>query len=180
MSFTFKPTRISLNVQQVSRDIMPWLRIAMDEAEIRLIDEMKKEIDLVSGSPHEWRDRLKAHVKHIREECTPDMISYFVGPGYPEDPENANWMRAMVIAFGNAPPIYAGPEGTEVWDDDLWNRTTSRVKHRHQIPRSWYHEGRNYIANSINNMRVQFRDLVEAAMRMMPSSVFSRNVVVRR
>lgn len=116
---------------------MPWLRIAMDEAEIRLIDEMKKEIDLVSGSPHEWRDRLKAHVKHIREECTPDMISYFIGPGYPEDPENANWMRAMVIAFGNAPPIYAGPEGTEVWDDDLWNRTTSRVKHRHQIPRSW-------------------------------------------
>lgn len=180
MKLKFERREIGLRTQSLMNSILPYLKRAMDEAELLMIENMKKEIDMVSGSPHEWRDRLKAHIKHIREECTNDVISYYIGPGYPEDPENANWMRAMVIAFGNAPPIYAGPEGVEVWDNDLWNRKPSEVKYRRQIPKSWYHDGRNYIANSIEITRKEFINLVDNAMRNMPSSVFAKNISVRK
>lgn len=178
MRFELKLNKITLDAAGVKKDMMPYIRKAMDAAEDRLIDVIREEIDLVSGSPHEWRDILKAHIKHIREEIAGDVIKYYVGPGYPEDPENASWMRAMVIAFGNAPPIYAGPEGTEVWDNDLWSRTSSRVKEQKEIPQSWYHEGRNYIENAIRIMRTEFADIVIGELGDMPSTVFSNNIRV--
>lgn len=162
----------------VKNSMMPYIRAALDVAEDRLIEIIKEEIDLVSGSPHEWRDILKAHIKHIREEITGDVLRYQIGPGYSEDPENASWMRAMVIAFGNAPPIYAGPEGAEVWDSDLWSRTSSRVKEQREIPQSWYHEGRNYIENAITIMRTEFADIIIGELSNMPASVFSSNIKV--
>lgn len=84
----------------------------------------------------------------------------------------------MVIAFGNAPPIYAGPEGAEVWDSDLWSRTSSRVKEQREIPQSWYHEGRNYIENAITIMRTEFADIIIGELSNMPASVFSSNIKV--
>ena len=84
----------------------------------------------------------------------------------------------MVIAFGNAPPIYAGPEGAEVWDSDLWNRTSSQVKEQREIPQSWYHEGRNYIENAITIMKTEFADVIIGELSNMPASVFSSNIKV--
>lgn len=167
-----------MDAEGVKNSMMPYIRMALDAAEDRLIEIIKEEIDLVSGSPHEWRDILKAHIKHIREEIAADVLKYQIGPGYAEDPENALWMRAMVIAFGNAPPIYAGPEGAEVWDGDLWNKTSSRVKEQKEIPQSWYHEGRNYIENAITIMRSEFVDIIMGELSNMPASVFSGNIKV--
>lgn len=162
----------------VKASMLPYIRAALDKAEERFIDIIREEIDMVSGSPHEWRRMLKAHIKHIREEITGDVLRYYIGPGYPDDPENASWMRAMVIAFGNAPPIYAGPKGVEVWDDDLWGRKASEVETRRPIPRSWYHEGRNYIENALTILRTEFVDIITAEMESMPASVFSSNIKV--
>lgn len=178
MRFELKLNKITMDAAGVKNSMLPYIRKALDVAEDRLIDIIREEIDLVSGSPHEWRDILKAHIKHIREEITGDVLRYYIGPEYSEDPENALWMRAMVIAFGNAPPIYAGPEGAEVWDNDLWSRTESKVKVQKEIPQSWYHEGRNYIENAIRIMRTEFADIIIGELASMPASVFSSNIKV--
>lgn len=170
-----------MNAAGVKNSMMPYIRAALDVAEDRLIEIIKEEIDLVSGSPHEWRDILKAHIKHIREEITGDVLRYQIGPGYSEDPENASWMRAMVIAFGNARPVYVGPLGAEVWDNDLWSRKSSEVEpreERQEIPETWYHEGRNYIENAIKIMRKEFADIIISELSNMPASVFSSNIKV--
>ena len=181
MRFELKLNKITLDVDGVKKAMMPYIRKALDAAEDRLIDVMREEIDMVSGSPHEWRDLLKAHIKHIREEIVGDVIRYYVGPGYPEDPESALWMRAMVIAYGNARPIYVGPKGSEVWDNDLWNRKGSDVEPRYEhqeIPETWYHEGRNYIENAITIMRTEFTDIIVSELGNMPATVFTSNIKV--
>lgn len=171
--------KISIDVDGVINSMMPWLKKALDYAEEALIEEMKNEIDMVSDLPSDWRRVLKGHIKHMREEITQNAITYFAGPGYKEDPESGLWMRAMVIAFGMERPIYAGPYGAEVWDDDLWSRKKSEVTYRHEIPKKWYHDGRNYIENSLKNIRVRYADLILTTLENMPDSIFSKNVIVK-
>ena len=76
MRFQLKLNKITMNAAGVKNSMMPYIRAALDVAEDRLIEIIKEEIDLVSGSPHEWRDILKAHIKHIREEITGDVLRY--------------------------------------------------------------------------------------------------------
>lgn len=178
ISLKLQLNEIKFSAEDIIVSMLPWIKLALDNAEEALIEEMKSEIDLVSGAPHEWRDLLKSHLKHIREEVTNKMITYFVGPGYPDDPENGLWMRAMVVAFGNEAPIYAGPLGAEVWDEDLLNRKSSEVPYKRPIPKTWYHEGRNYIENSISNIRARYEDLLLEAIDCMPSTVFSNSISV--
>lgn len=180
MKFELKLNKISLNTAGVRNAMKPYIIKALDVAEDQLIEVIREEIDLVSGSPGEWRKMLKAHIKHIREEISKDVIRYFVGPGYADDPESGAWMRAMVIAFGNAPPIYTGPRGAEVWDNDLWGKKSSEVPWDEPRPlqASWYHEGRNYIENAITIMRTRFVDIVVGELGSMPASVFSGNIKV--
>lgn len=179
MKFKLKLYKLSLDADGVKRSMMPYIREAMDKAEDRFIEIIRNEIDLVSGSPHEWRDILKGHMKHIREEIENDVIRYYVGPGYQDDPESGLWMRAMVIAFGNAPPIYAGPKGSEVWDGDLWARKESKSNF-HEIQKSWYHEGRDYIQNAVTLMRTEFERIIIGSLSDMPASVFADNIKISK
>lgn len=179
MKFDLKLDRISMNARGVIKAMKPQIIKAMDATEDRLIEVIQKEIDRVEGSPHDWRTGLKEDIKRIREEIARDVIRYYIGPDYPEDPENYAWMRAMVIAFGNEPPIYAGPAGRIVWDNDLLNRTESKVMPRdgkQEIPESWYHTGRNYIENAITIMRTEFVDIVAGVMQDIPNTIFTENM----
>lgn len=177
--FTLKLNKISFDRDGIINDMMPYIKMALEYAEEELIEEMKNEIDQVSGAPHDWRDMLKEDIAHLKEEITSDMITYFVGPEYDQDPEDPWWMRAMVIGFGNKPPIYAGPKGRIVWDNDLIERTESKIPYKREIPKTWYHEGRNYIENSIKNIRSRYSDLVMAILNDMPVEVFSNNIIVK-
>lgn len=179
MKFELKLYKLSLDVDGVKKAMMPYIRAAMDEAEERFIEIIRSEIDLVSGSPHAWRDLLKSDIKHIRDEVEADVIRYYVGPEYQDDPENGLWMRAMVIAFGNAPPIYAGPKGRIVWDDNLLARKPSESNF-HEIQQSWYHEGRDYIHNAVMQMRTEFRDYIIGRLSNMPASVFTNNIKISK
>lgn len=179
MKFELKLFKLSLDVDGVKRSMMPYIREAMDKAEDRFIEIIRDEIDLVSGSPHVWRELLKSDIKHIREEIENDVIRYYIGPEYQEDPENGLWMRAMVIAYGNAPPIFAGPKGRIVWDDELLARKES-VSNYHEIQDSWYHEGREYIQNAVTLMRTEFERTIIGSLSGMPASVFADNIKISK
>lgn len=177
MKFELKLFKLSLDADGVKRSMMPYIREAMDKAEDRFIEIIRNEIDLVSGSPHEWRDILKGHIDHLREEIENDIILYYVGPDYDADLNSGLWMRAMVIAYGNAPPIFAGPKGRIVWDDELLARKAS-VSNYHEIQDSWYHEGREYIQNAITLMRTEFERIIIGSLSDMPASVFADNIKI--
>ena len=179
MKFELKLFKLSLDADGVKRSMMPYIREAMDKAEDRFIEIIRNEIDLVSGSPHEWRDILKGHIQHLRDEIENDVIQYYVGPDYDADLNSGLWMRAMVIAFGNMAPIFAGPKGRIVWDDDLLRLKRSESNY-HELQQSWYHDGRDYIQNAVTLMRTEFERIIIGSLSDMPASVFTDNIKISK
>lgn len=183
MKFELKLNKISLDTAAVRRDMKPYIKQALDDAEEWLIELMWDAIDETSSAPHEWRDALKSDLHRVSEEALKDHIKYSVGVDYPEG--TGAWMRAMVIAYGmgiyglNGERIYAGPYGRIVWDNDLENMVPSQVENEHEIPMTWYHAGGWFIHNAISNLRTIYDDVIESAMANMPDAVFSKNVKVK-
>lgn len=188
MNFQLNLNKISITPTGVVSDLTPQLRKAMEIAEKWLIDLMAEAIDETSTAPHDWRDSLKADLKHVEDEVSRDMIKYIAGVDYAEG--SGEWMRAMVIAYGmgklglNGNEIMAGPRGRIVWDNDLLNQKPSDVETEHEIPESWYHAGGWFIHNAINNMRIIFKDAIEESLSSLPASalhnVFYQNITIKK
>lgn len=185
MKFSLNLNKISLAPARVLNDMTPYLRQAMDYAEEWLIQLMGEAIDETSTAPHDWRDALKADLKHVEDEVAGMMIKYTTGVEYQEG--SGEWMRAMVIAYGmgklglNGNQIMAGPKGRIVWDKTLLSQKPSDVENEHEIPESWYHAGGWFIHNAISNMRVIFKDAIEETLNGVNlHDVFYKNLIVRK
>ena len=165
------------------RDIIPYLKQALDAAEEQLIEFMQEAIDETSTAPKNWREQLKNDLHHVSDEVLNNQIKYSTGVDYAEG--TGAWMRAMVIAYGmgilglNGNVIMAGPKGRMVWDGELETRIPSQVENEHEIPDSWYHSGGWFIHNAISEMRSLYRDIIEDALSSMPNTVFSKNIQVK-
>lgn len=182
MNLNLKLNKIEIDTQGVISSMMPYLKSALDKAEEKLIDLMKKAIDETSSAPKNWRNALKNDLHHVSEEILGTQINYIAGVEYAEG--SGAWMRAMVIAYGmgiyglNGNKIMAGPAGREVWDGDLENKIPSRVEQEHEIPRSWYHAGGWFIQNAMSNMKAIYADIIESELRNVPVDVFRKNIKV--
>lgn len=174
--------QIKLDLKKMTMDgnaavnaLMPYFRMALDEAENKLIEMMTKEIDATSSAPREWRESLKEDIHHISEEISNSRIQYNVGVNYAQG--SGMWMRAMVIAYGmgiyglNGNRIYAGPEGRMVWDKSLLAKKPSSVKEEHEIPDTWYHKGRQFVENAVRNMQAVYDSVLTGGLVGMPSTV---------
>ena len=188
MNFQLDLNKISISPAGVVSDLTPYLKKAMEVAEKWLIDLMAEAIDETSTAPHDWRDSLKADLKHVEDVVSKSMIEYVAGVDY--QPESSTWMRAMVIAYGmgklglNGNEIMAGPLNRIVWNWDLTHLIPSNVETEHEIPESWYHAGGWFIHNAITNMRVIFKDAIEESLSDLPASalhdVFYRNLTIKK
>ena len=178
----FKPNKISFDEAGFRNEVRSYVRIALDEVEEEYIKLMREAVDETVTAPKHWLEGIKDSIRHLETFLEGDVITYVTGVSSAEG--SAAWMRAMVVAYGmgklglNGNAIYAGPAGREVWDNDLAEKTTSKVQNTHELPPSWYHAGSWFIQNATANMRVRYNDTMQAALQVLPADIVSRHIIV--
>lgn len=182
LQISFKPNKISFDEGGFRNEVRAYVRLALDKAEEKYIELMQQAVDETVTAPQHWLGGIKDSIRHLETLLEGDVITYVTGVSSAEG--SAAWMRAMVVAYGmgklglNGNAIYAGPEGREVWDNDLAGRTSSKIKESVEIPESWYHAGSWFIQNATTMMRTIYADTLQDALDVLPADIVSRHIIV--
>lgn len=156
---------------------------AMEEAERRLINLMKREVMKTvdgdgPGKP-EWRKEMTGILQEVYQIIADEYIE--AGVGIPSDETLSTIVKAMVIlegagsAAGNS-PIRSRP-GEEVWNDDLSGKWRSSAKTEYLLPDGFNQKGNHFVENAMKLMRKHFNDVLREASANLPDSVFYMNVL---
>lgn len=180
-----KCNSISLDTAAVIESIQNHLISALDQAEDKLIELMKQEIQKTvhgngPGKPS-WRNSVSNMLKETYRDVARGYIE--VGVGLPHNVAENVFVRAMVIAEGagsavGGSPITAGPNGRSVWDDDLSEKKKSKAQSTWLLPEAFNQSGNHFVSNAVLLMEKHFKDVLDEAAASLPSSIFYMNVVV--
>lgn len=177
LELKFNPKKISLDTAGVMAAIRPYIESALNVAEETLLELMKNEVNLNNDTRHVWKAEIVSDLKHVRTEFTGDTITYYAGLDYASG--SWPWIRAMVVAYGTKDSkIMAGPYGRPVTDKNLNGLHPSIVRREHEIPSSWYHDGRDFVQNAMYTMCSLYIDILEAEVAKIPASVFTSNIKI--
>lgn len=177
---------LSLDEGAVIKQIQAHLINALEKAEDTLLDIMRREIQKTTngntpGKPY-WRTQVGSMLRETYRTVTDEYIE--AGVGLPENVAEHIFVRAMLIEAGSGtyagnPPIFAGPLGSPVWDDDLYMRHPSTQYGTWLLPARFNQEGNHFIENAVKLMQKHFIDVLDEAADSLPSSVFYNNIRVR-
>ena len=130
------------------------------------------------GKPS-WREGVKQQLRVVEEVVTDAYLEAKVGV----DTNTAftDFIKAMLISEGagsaaGGSPIYAGPPGRSVWNNDLSGQQPSKAKSSYPLPGAFNQPGNHFVQNAIRIMRLHFDDVLSTAMASIPSSIFTSAV----
>jgi hypothetical protein len=181
----FKVNQLVLNEAVTMRLIKNHLLQALRDSEKKLLDLMEAEVLRTTykeapGKPR-WRQDLRKSLRKLEEVITDDYMCATVGADIDQD--TYHFVRAMIITYGSGDkvgnkPIQAGPEGREVWTDDLDGKKSSKAKATYLLPDEFNQTGNQFISNAVKLMQKHFYDTLDEASCSLPDSVFYNNVKV--
>lgn len=143
---------------------------ALEEFENLLIEEMRRIIDRDGGrtGKAEWREKVKSDLRNLSKGVTGTLIQRELGLPYSGDENDAESMRAFVIAYGTGfnakgggSPMTTKP-GEMVWDTDLANKHMSEASGVWNLPDSWNRPYTDFIDVAVRNMRVEYIRFIDA------------------
>ena len=156
---------------------------ALRQAEPFLIENMKKEMGVrthgcAPGKP-EWITQLSGLLQETYLIATDNYIES--GVGIPESVAHNIIVRAMIIEEGSGSKvgngrIKAGPSGRMVWDDSVSGQKPSQAKSEWFLPEAFNQEGNHFVENAVALTQKHFDDVLSAASKSLPSSLFYGNV----
>lgn len=160
---------------------------ALDAATDQLLDLMQKEVLKTiwgdgPGKPA-WREKISRMLRVVNREAAEHYIEH--GVGLPDQQKQTDLIKAMIIEYGAGlavgnPPIKAGPTGRMVWDDDITGRFPSEAMTSYELPKEFNQVGNFFVENAMKLMKKHFNDILEAASRDLPDSIFYQNVIVKQ
>lgn len=180
-----KCNSLSVNVAAVNAQIQAYLIEAMEQAEDKLIELMREEIQKTTygGAPGKptWRDEISDMLKEEYRAITNQYMEFEVG--VPRSVAENILVRAMIIYAGSGNKvgnlaIYAGPPGRSVWDGDVSGRKPSSAKAEYALPAEFNQTGNKFVDNAVTRMKTFFDDILDTAWLTLPSAVFYGNVIV--
>ena len=146
---------------------------------------MREEIQRTTngGAPGKpaWRNEISGMLKETYRMISSSYMEFEVGVPY--DVAEYVFVRAMVISEGSGsqvgnPPIFAGPLGATVWNDDLSGHKKSTAVGTWLLPDAFNQKGNEFVKNAVIRMKTFFDEILDAACSTLPSSIFYGNVVV--
>lgn len=158
---------------------------AMEQAEDQLIELMREEIQKTThgGAPGKpsWRNEISGLLKETYRVIASDYMEFEVGVPY--DIAKTLFIKAMIIHEGSGsvvgnPPIFAGPPGAMVWDDNLDGLKQSTALGTWLLPDEFNQKGNKFVENAVRRMKALFDEILDAACASLPSSIFYGNVTV--
>lgn len=143
---------------------------ALEEFEEILIDEMRRIIDRDGGrtGKAEWREKVKADLRNISKGVTGSVLQREIGLPYSGDANDAESMRAFVIAYGTGFNAKGGGNamttkpGQLVWDSELESKHMSEAKGVWNLPDSWNRPYTDFIDVAVRNLRVEYIRFIDA------------------
>ncbi len=151
-----------------------------------LLDLMAQELHMTThgGAPGKpaWRDEVERNLRHVATAVTEDGISMDFG----YSPSNeADKVRAMLIAYGSGDKaegggtkILQGPEGRNVWNDDLTGKHPSGSTITQELPDEFNQKGNLFIGNAMRRAETEYGEMLVKAFEYLPSRVFTEKVRV--
>lgn len=180
-----KCARLGLNVTEVNRLIQNHLIQAMEQAEDKLIELMRQEIEKTThgqapGKPS-WRKEVSSLLRETYRLITSSYMEFEVGVPY--EVAETLLIKAMIIHEGSGsvvgnPAIHAGPPGRPVWDGDLSGKKASSASSEYLLPAGFNQTGNKFVQNATRRMKAFFDEILDAACATLPSSIFFGNVTV--
>ena len=143
---------------------------ALEEFEELLIEEMRRIIDRDGGhtGKAEWREKIKADLRNLSQGVTGTLLQREVGLPYSGDENDAESMRAFVVAYGTGfnakgggAPMTTKP-GQMVWDTDLASKHMSEATATWNLPDSWNRPYTDFIDVAVRNLRVEYIRFIDA------------------
>lgn len=120
-----------------------------------------------TGKP-EWREKVKEDLRNLSKGVTGTLIHRETGLPYSGDANDAESMRAFVIAYGTGYNAKGGGEamttkpGQMVWDSELSAKHMSEAKHVWNLPDSWNRPYTDFIDVAVRNLRVEYIRFIDA------------------
>lgn len=143
---------------------------ALEEFEELLIEEMRRIIDRDGGhtGKAEWREKVKSDLRNLSKGVVGTVIQRETGLPYSGDANDAESMRAFVVAYGTGfnakgggSPMTTKP-GEMVWDTDLASKHMSEASGVWNLPDSWNRPYTDFIDVAVRNLRVEYIRFIDA------------------
>lgn len=178
---------LHLDIDAIIDEIMDMVEEELRIAEEDFLQEFRQNVMIGAGSefPTSWGNKLRRDVKHISDARGEQFVSKTFGLDYDENPDNWEWMRAMVVAYGMglssalSPHSITSYKGKIVWNSSLTAKKESKVDatpdNPREIPPSWYHGGNNAFDDAWNTLKAKWEDYQDAVANKISMDVITRH-----
>lgn len=179
-----KVNTLTLDEQAVLEAIRHYFEEALDDAAEYFLDRFSEEIMKNGVGKMEWRQDIAAALEIVSKRSLDDYLEVVAGVPDWSNNKTAHDI-ASVVLFGNKAlddAIYTKP-GFDVYGKDMnAGRHVSTAKTARYLPEGFSVEpkvnGEQMVQNALKLSAVYFRDVIDAAAKKIPESIFYGNVSV--